>query len=243
MKLTSSFFISLLVLSGCETPQRLERPKATATLSCKVPTITPLPETKEAQEKGGIEISVAPASYKPLLEKRIRHMRVEPNIGESLQISLWLASIPPDQRGNYVFVEETTETSVKPTPDHLQFLIKINNKLSRVFRGAGTVVQFNVGGKLLAVDQAGYAQMLQAIVPPRTEHQLSISGPAVDVLPDNATIGLFLYDVVTAIDAAGNVTEKQNYEWYFTCVTKLAEETVEVAPSTRKLIPIQSLRQ
>ena len=181
---------------------------------------------------------MAPESYKALLQTRITHKRIEPNFGESLQIS----AFTEEQRRNLVLVEETTESSLKPSPDRLQFLIKINNKLSRVFRGAGTVVQFNVGGKLLAVEQAGYAEMLQAIVPPRTEHQLKISGPPLDLLSDNATIGLFLYDVVTAVDAAGNVTEKQNFEWYFNYTTKVAEETGEVKPPVHKFIPVQSLR-
>jgi hypothetical protein len=235
-----SVCVSLSVLIGCKAPP--PRPKPVTTLSCKVPTISPLPQTLEAQEKGGVEISVVPVSYKPVLEQEIRHRRIQPNFGESFQIEVQLATIPQAERHNYVFVEESTSVALRPSPDRLRFLVKINNHLSRVFRGAGTVVQFNVGGKLLAVDQQGYASMVEAIVPPRTEQQLEINGPALDVLPDKATIGLFLYDVVTAIDAAGNVIEKQNYEWYFDYTTRLVEKAVEMTLPVRKVIPIQSLR-
>ena len=35
------------------------------------------------------------------------------------------------------------------------------------------------------------------------------------MLQDKGTISIFLYDVVTATDVAGNTTEKQNYTWDF----------------------------
>ena len=41
------------------------------------------------------------------------------------------------------------------------------------------------------------------------------------VNPDNATIALFLYDIVTATDAAGNPTKRSNFEFFFTLVAAL----------------------
>ena len=48
------------------------------------------------------------------------------------------------------------------------------------------------------------------------------------MIPDPTTVGLFLYDVVTNTDAAGNVTEKQNFEWYFSYRGQLVEKEFEV---------------
>lgn len=237
-RLASCCLLGCIAVIGCQVPQKAPALNATATLACKVPVLTPLPETRQSQEKGGIEISVAPASYKAALETIVKQRRVEPNLAESLQ----MLSIPEAQRANYIVVEETRRSSLKPSPDRLAFLIKINNKLPRVFRGAGTVVQFNVSGKLLAVDQGGYAEMVQSIVPPRTEQQLIINGPALDLLGDSGTVGLFLYDVVTAIDNAGSVTEKQNYEWYFNYSTKVDERRVEVHSPQHKFVTIQEFR-
>jgi hypothetical protein len=73
-----------------------------------------------------------------------------------------------------------------------------------------------------------YEEFLNGIVPPRNEAEFTIYGPTLDLLPDKGTIGIFLYDVVTATDVAGNTTQKQNYEWYFDCQAKTEEATGEV---------------
>jgi hypothetical protein len=116
---------------------------------------------------------------------------------------------------------ETTETpGVQVVPERLEFIVKVNNKLPRVFRGAGIVVQFNVGGKLQAVEQQGYADLTNSIIPPRTEQEIKIYGPLLSSVPDQTTIGLFLYDVVSNTDQAGNITQKNNFEWFYTYATE-----------------------
>jgi hypothetical protein len=224
---------SLLLLStSCETPTRT--PPPTKTISCKLPILTLLAESAGRKEKGGIEISVDPVSYKAERGQHKTRTEVQPNFGEAL-----LAPTNPSTGRAYPFVEDRVEPFLKTSPDRLAFLIKINNKLPRVFRGAGTVVQYNVAGKLYAVDQTGYGEMLAAIIPPRSELQLTVTGPSLDTLPDQGTIGLFFYDVVTAADAAGNVTEKQNFEWFFNYSTKLLEETGAAAITRGFLVPNQ----
>jgi hypothetical protein len=47
-----------------------------------------------------------------------------------------------------VFAERVTSPQLKCDPSRLQFAVRINNKLPRVFRGQGSVVQFNVAGKI-----------------------------------------------------------------------------------------------
>jgi len=56
-------------------------------------------------------------------------------------------------------------------------------------------------------------------------------------LPDKTTIGLFIYDIVTKTDAAGNVTEKQNFEWYYNLETQLVQDSGFVR-STQMDVPI-----
>jgi len=127
-----------------------------------------------------------------------------------------------------VHVRRTTNFTAAVEPDHLRFMLKVNNKMPRVFRGAGTVVQFNVGGRLQAVDQSAYQQILGAIIPPRQEQQIEIVGPALSSLTsDKGTIGVFLYDVVTNQNEAGVVIEKQNFEWYFDYTLQPQEQTVQ----------------
>ena len=127
-----------------------------------------------------------------------------------------------------MYVEQTTTPYLEPQPSRLQFTVRVNNKLARVFRGQGAVVQFNVGGKLIPFDKVDYKEFLNGIVPPRNETEFTIYGPTLDYLPEKGTIGIFLYDVVTATDTAGVVTDKQNYEWYFSYTTQTAQESAEV---------------
>lgn len=222
----------LLTTTGCQTPT--SQPLPTKTISGKLPILTLLPESAGRKEKGGIEISVDPVSYKVERGENKTRIEVQPNLGEAI-----LAPRNPATGAPYPFVEDRVEPFLKTSPDRLAFLIKINNKLPRVFRGAGTVVQYNVAGKLYAVDQTGYGEMLAAIVPPRTELQLTVLGPSLDTLPDQGTIGLFFYDVVTATDAAGNVTEKQNFEWFFNYSTKPVEESAATQIKRGYLVPNQ----
>jgi hypothetical protein len=185
---------------------------------CMMPIFTALPETKELQSKGGIQVSLTPISYQCRQDHEVSVKEVETDVSRAT--SGIVRQLPPTPGAR--FVEVTTTPRLKVAPDNLRFVVKINNQLPRVFRGAGTVVQFNVGGKLVAVDQTGYADLANIIVPPRTEQQVNIYGPPLSTLPDETTVGLFLYDVVTRTDAAGNITEKQNFEWYFKYITQVA---------------------
>jgi len=211
--------LSLALITGCKTstPKSLN----TTQISCKIPNITPLPETKPSQEKGGLEITIVPATYKAVRSDKLVITPAAPTIGEQL------FGPTAAQRAQLTFVQETVVPQLKTQPERLQFAIRINNKLSRVFRGQGAVVQLNVAGKLMPINRSDYAEFVDCIVPPRNESELKVYGPAIDTIPEKATIGIFLYDVVTATDTAGNVTEKQNYEWYFTYETKLAQDSGE----------------
>jgi len=225
--------LSAWSFAGCETPQSTQTPPPPHVMRCKVPEITAMPETKQSQEKGGIEISIAPAAYEAKSQTRKTRQRAQPPF-------LWIDPAP--QTGEKVFFDEITTPYLVAAPERLQYTVKINNKLDRVFRGAGTVVSYNVGGKLLAVDQTGYGEMLGAIVPPRSEYQLTIFGPKIDTIPDTGTLGVFFYDVVTKVDAAGTVTEKQNYEWYFKYEAKLVERPGEVTKQ-RMYMPASGWQQ
>jgi len=206
--------------AGCQTaPTVVVTPKL---VRCVVPTIIPVAETKEKQDgrqdKGGVEIAVVPVSYSAVRKDKTSLQRS--------QATGSTAIIGPS--GNQVYVTETIDPELTAQPAKLQFAVRINNKLSRVFRCQGTVVQFNVAGKLIAFGDTDYKEFINGIVPPRNEMELKISGPLLSTIPEKGTIGLFLYDVVIEVDAAGNATKKANYEWYFNYTTQTVEEKAEV---------------
>jgi hypothetical protein len=189
-------------------------------IQCRVPTIAALAETKESQEKGGVEIAVVPAIYKSARKDKVQIIPAQPNFFEQLALG---AQNSPTR----VFAEQVTVPRLELQPARLQFTVRVNNKLARVFRGQGALVQFNVAGKLIPFGETDYKDFLNGIVPPRNEAELTIYGPPLSLMPEKGTIGIFLYDVVTATDGAGNVTEKQSFEWYFDYSTKLVEEVAE----------------
>ena len=53
-------------------------------------------------------------------------------------------------------------------------------------------------------------------------------------------MGLFFYDVVTKTDNAGNVTEKQNFEWFYDYSVQLKEEEVQLDPPERVWVSAQN---
>lgn len=219
MKLSLRIFsvLAIIVLAGCQAvpppaPQQM-------TISCTIPTITTLPETKESQEKGGVEIAIVPTLYKTAKKSRVTLKQVNPPL---------VAVLVGGDVKNKVYTEETTTSFLQPDPARLQFTVRVNNKLSRVFRGQGAVVQINVAGKMIPFGNTDYKEFIEGIVPPRNEAEFTIYGPTMDMLPEKGTIGIFLYDVVTATDVAGNVTDKQNYEWYFSYETTKKEETADI---------------
>lgn len=190
-------------------------PPETVHLEWRLPTVAPLPETKTLQETEGVQISVIPITYEAKKVYRQDDKRLADPLFKSDKVDY--------------YYERRQIPRAAIVPDTLQFLVKINNKMERVFRGAGAVVTFNVAGKQAAVDQSAYAELLNTLVPPRTEMQIKINGPSLSTIPGNATLGLLFYDVVTATDEAGNIKKRSNFEWFFNYKldTRMEDEVVK----------------
>jgi len=200
------------VLLGCASTAH-KKDITEVKMAVKMPLLAPLRETNPLQEKGGISISLSPILYQVIQDSVVKDVTVNPSFLEALTA-----------KDGAVFFDRTVTPVLGVTPDELRFVIKLNNKLNHVIRGAGTVVSFVINGNQIALSQEHYSELLNAIVVPRGEAQLGISGPKLNAIPDSCTIGLFLYDFVTATDAAGNPTEKQNFEWYYTYKAQTHEQ-------------------
>ncbi|HXJ56241.1 MAG TPA: hypothetical protein VNU68_06215 [Verrucomicrobiae bacterium] len=181
-------------------------------LRYQLPVLTPVEPAKQDQEKDGIRISVAPYSYTSKLTVQKEYRRAP-------ALLILDHQYPAD-------VRKTPAIAV--TPENLRFTIKINNRLERVLRLAGTVVSFQLAGKTVAVNKAGYEDFLNGIILPRQEGEFEVAGPNLSALPDHATIALLLYDIVTATDAAGNPTQRSNFEFFYTFSRENKEQEVFV---------------
>jgi hypothetical protein len=217
-----------IALAGCESMTRTPQTKPTVKMSVLKPSLTPLPETKPSQDKGGVEISIAPVTYTVVERAEVTDRTLYERTKREYEFGTGRVFETPVR-----VIERKTTPLLRTDPEKLKFQVKVVNKLPRVFRGQGMVVQFNVGGKLHSVDPSAYAELVQMIVPPRNEQAVYIYGPPTQELPASCPVGLFFYDVVTQIDNAGVVTEKQNFEWYYNYTTQLEER--EGTTSTERL--------
>lgn len=223
-------FTVLMGLSGCaDTPA--PQPNPTTTVQCFQPVMSPLAQTKELQSKGGITISLAQSTFTCTDAVETRSREITPDLSD--RINYAMSGGQPD---NSRLIEVTSIPVMKVEPNRVAFRIKINNQGQRVFRGSGTVVLYNISGKNASVSSQDYAELSNLIVPPRTEQEVTIYGPSFRDVPDHTSLGIFLYDVATKTDAAGNITEKQNFEWYYNYELQVREEARQIT-KTRQWVP------
>lgn len=232
--------VFLTALSACASVQVAEKANPVVSVRCVYPVITPLAETKELQTKGGINISLAPNTFSCSDAVKLTRREVSSNIFNFEEQMPLMRLInqngglrPGNQPENYQLLETTATPVYAVNPNKVAFRIKINNQMPRVFRGAGTVVLYNFGGKNTSISSQEYSELSNIIVPPRTEAEVVIYGPPFQDVKENTTLGVFLYDVVTNTDNAGNILEKQNFEWYYNYTSQVKE--AERAIKTEKV--------
>lgn len=217
--------LALIFVSACASVQVAEQPQSVMTVRCVYPVITPLAETKELQTKGGINISLAPSTFECADSYTVSERREIDSLFEWDATRALIRQISPSggRVQDYKLLQVTSTPVYAVTSPKLAFRIKINNQMVRVFRGAGTVVLYNFGGKNTSISSHEYADLSNLIVPPRTEAEVIIYGPPFQDVKEKTTLGVFLYDVVTNTDNAGNILEKQNFEWYYNYTTQVKE--------------------
>jgi hypothetical protein len=209
------FFATVAIVTPLVAQQYAPPPPAQ--LSWRVPTLTATKGTQLTQAKGGISLTVEPFEYTPKIEEAV--------------------SFDPQSLGAYradqqVFCKMFT-SSVSVVPDQISFTIAIENGLERVFRGtgflgAGAVISLRIDGKRIAFDQSGITELLDVVVLPEEKGQVTIYGPNISTLGESGTIDFLVYDVVTAVDAAGTPTERQNYAWHYDYTVASNSKTVPI---------------
>lgn len=243
LRIFSLLTVSTLLLAGCQTEQ--VSPPQTTQIQCTIPQIDIIKDAvnTETQTKGGLEITVVPVTYQAVRADTTTTTMVQPDAGTQIGLGITLG-LTGGNTQNKVYVEQVTTPQLKTEPRRLEFTVKINNQLNRVFHGQGAVAQFNVDGKLVPLggENTDYTEFSGGIVPPLNEENFTIKGPPLNTLKDKGTISIFLYDVVTATDVAGNTTEKQNYTWDFSYTMQAKTDTGELK-KTRGLMDVGQYQQ
>lgn len=225
-KTSLRLMIGMVVMIAVCNTANAQKPKSLepVVISYKMPIIAPVDSSQQMQEKSDIKISVTPNSFSATRLTRNEYEMKRTLIVINEQYNFDKREIP------YYDV----------SPDTLIFKIKVYNNLGHVFRTAGTIVSLLVNGKMVNLEKTGYESFLSGIILPRQEQEYEIIAAPINTLPDSCTIALLLFDMITKTDAAGNPTEKTNFEWYYT----FRLETITVSDTTKvygiKMTPDQA---
>lgn len=215
---------AIVILSGgCASMNQQVSTSLPTKLTVRKPTVVALPETSPTQDKGGLTVIVEPVLYEVRLDSVIRDEPRKPALLE-----------PFAYGDNASFFTRYVDPTAYVQPERLVFNVRIINGLNHVVRGAGAVVAAEVDGQQVEMSQDNYSDLINALILPRGELSLKIYGPTLRSLPDACTFGLYFYDFVTATDAAGNPTERQNFQWFYQYAT--TPEYVSAQSRTVKMI-------
>lgn len=213
--------------------QRVQPPPPTQ-LEWRIPTLLATPQTELTQAKGGISLTVTPATYQDKIEETPSW---DPNpLGRA-------------RTNEPVFCKMLT-SSVSVSPDRIAFEVTIANGLERVFRGAGflgagAVISLRVDGRTISFDPSGITELLNVVVLPQEQGQVAVYGPRISTLAESGTVDFLVYDVVTAVDAAGTPTQRQNYAWHYTYKVTSQSKTVPIrgelfiGPTLQQVRPVR----
>jgi hypothetical protein len=213
-----------LILAACATTPP---PPPEHTFRIIVPEVTPLPETEELQRKGGVSVTVAPVTVSVEPYERCEY------VPTSSLMALLSRPTSASNDTHKPFEVLRFPTSRLLSGDAVSFVVTITNHMDRVFRGSGALVQFNVDGRVQGTDQSQYEDLLTALIPPGEERQYVIRGVPIGALPGESTLAMDLYDLITGIDQAGNITQRDNFQWYFQVTV---DHRVERVAGTRQVL-------
>ena len=217
MKTTIVVSLSLALLTGavgCATAQ-LPPPSAIA-MNCRYPVFSPMPETNEMQTKGGVSVTLAVTPFQCVQQVEKTYAHKGPTLAETAL----------GQKKGHTVTTSTPRLVV--APERLKVTVRVSNQLPHVFRGAGTMIQFQVAGKNWASKAEDFAEFTNVIIPPRGEQIVDLYGPPVDALPAQATVAIFLHDLVIKADNAGNPIDRQSFQWFYNYETQAKQEMGQV---------------
>jgi hypothetical protein len=187
-------------------------------VSNNIPIITPTSTTNQMQSKGGVIISVEIVPFK--VENSSK--------GDSI-----ITYADPEKRGFDIYEVRNTPISKINCEgdDQIKFRIRIRNNeqvpliLSQV-------------GFILAIDGISYSfpdnqkkEWNEGLIITGEEKTYTIKGPEISGLYNAKVIRLFLNGVPTEYNEAGNVTKKNNFEWFFECKTQTVEKEEQITYS------------
>lgn len=183
----------------------------TIDLSYSIPSIHLLAKTQQTQKKGGIIITAEVQSFDTIhISKNETHLTN--NIGDNPEFPEVI---------NYDLYETSKTPSIKVDPENVCFNIVIRNNENVPLKLSEIGFAIIIDGIQWSFPTGYLDEWNKGLVLTGFEKPFKIKGPQINgLIGEGQAVYLFLNGVPTSYDQAGNVTKKENFEWYFECKTK-----------------------
>ena len=184
-------------------------------ISYELPIIKPASQTKQMQTKGGVTVSCEVNNF--VVDRKLSEER-NPTFADG-------------NKPGYDLFEITRKPSYDVSPNDITFKITIKNNQDRVLKLIDVPIVMIVDGTQYSIPNDYLLEWKNALVVKGFSKDYAIKGPQIKGLNNGKAVYISINDVPTSYDRAGNVTNKENFEWYFqtSLETKTIHEKLETA--------------
>lgn len=106
------------------------------------------------------------------------------------------------------------------TPESIQLKLTINNNQSRVLKLRDCAIVMIVDNLQYSIPQENMTQWENSNIISGFSTVINLTGPQLSTLTRPKSIEVFINDVPTSFDQAGNVLRRDNFEWLLVCATE-----------------------
>lgn len=170
-------------------------------VSYKWPVIKINDKTPGTQSKGGIVITVEILPF--IIEKKIKSERK-------------ITYCDPEMPG-YDIYEVTNTPYFDATPEKIQFKVSVKNNEFLPLKLSDVCYAVILNREHWSFISGNLEKLNEGPILSGFEKEFIIDGPDIHLLSDSRFVYLFLNGVPTSVDNVGNITQKDNFEWYFDC--------------------------
>lgn len=168
------------------------------------PVISLEPGTEQTQKKGGVTITcelvpIAVNKSETVTEKFMYRNPDKPNL-DVKQVA---------HHPKYIL-----------TPENIQLKLTINNNQSRVLKLRDCAIVMIVDNLQYSLPQENMTQWENSNIISGFSSTLYLTGPQLSTLTKPKSIEVFINDVPTSFDAAGNVLKRENFDWLLVAKTE-----------------------
>jgi hypothetical protein len=227
-------FVCAIIFSSCATVQKygetektyyeIKKPDENISVSYRLPVINSTGKTTQLQTKGGVTISAEIVPF-----SAIRKIKQEKTVTYA----------DPNMPG-YDNFEITNTPYYLIAPENIQFRIRIRNNEQVPLRLSDVGFAIIIDGTQWSFPTGYLDDWNKGLILTGFEKEYTVTGPQLEGLYSAQVVYLFLNGVPVSYNEAGNVTKKNNFEWYFECKAEAVQKdeqrtyTYEAAPIFQK---------